>query len=105
MQGAGRGGQRLQAASVSVRREPGRVGGAHAARGCAGERAGNVALCFFDNKHCNDVWVPKVREVHALVERVRQTDGALGRVCKEVVTSMHVPQVFVLRVFGARAFH
>lgn len=41
-----------------------------------------------------------MREVHALVERVRQTDGALGRVCREVVTSMHVPQVDRLASFA-----
>jgi hypothetical protein len=32
-----------------------------------------------------------VREVQTLVEWVRQTDSALARVCKEVVTAMHAP--------------
>lgn len=33
----------------------------------------------------------ELRELQMLVERVRQSESALGRVCKEVVTSMHVP--------------
>ena len=32
-----------------------------------------------------------LKELHGIVERVRQSESALGRVCKEVVTSMHVP--------------
>lgn len=41
----------------------------------------------------------QIREVHALVDRVRQTDSVLGRVCREVVSSMHVPQVGVVGFF------
>lgn len=37
------------------------------------------------------VVVSSVREVQSLVERVRQQDSKLGRVCREVTTSMHAP--------------